>query len=293
MSITVLERALSRPLNVDPKALSASREYWAKSTDLEEDAGAINDAVAIVASDTYLGMVKKRIKSQPQGGGFWYVTVDYGALEGAELDGQGGPENPTLPVETTLNDQLGGEFSFSTAGGTQHITQSRGTLAQYIRDGGPPAPDTKKAIGVSKDRIEGCDIYVPHLEFTITRRLDYITKRYVRQLKACTGRVNLVEWNTYQPFEVLFLGCEGKYDGDNNNDASWLITYKFAAGDNETNIVLADDLMVAEKRAWDYLWVGYAEAADPGGGGTTVQRPYFANVEEVYKSADFRELLGF
>lgn len=306
MAITVLERALSRPLVVDPKAMSASRDYWALSTNLEEDAGDINDAVALTAPDTYLGLVKKSIKSDPQGGGLWYVSVAYGQLEGGELDGQGGPDNPVPPTEIQLSDRLDNEFSFSTAGGTQHIVSSLETKS-YKRNGlAMPAPKFGGAIGVSKDGVTGCDIVVPKFEFTITKRVAFMTMAYVQDLIFCTGRTNLFAWNTFAEREVLFLGADGKYDGDGRSDESWLVTYKFAAGKNEEGIVIvppfADDgaggqvaqpsLTVAAKAAWDYLWVGFLETTDATAG-VNVQKPAFAYVEKVYQATNFRGVLGF
>lgn len=312
MSITVMERSNSRPLVVDPKAMSATREYWVKSDDIQADASEINDAIAVVSPNVYLGLVKKKISSDPQGAGFWYGTVDYGTIEGRELEGQQGSGNAPTPEEYQDSDKLGGEFSFTTSGGTQHINQSLRTM-EYARRGsetgasGPLPPNYKGAIGVSKSGVAGCDIIVPKFEITITRRISFIDHVYVKGLVACTGCVNVARWNTYNAGEVLFLGAEGRFDGDGRQDQSWLVTFKLAISKNEAGIVIVPNTMpivqppeiqfdnsltIQVKEGWDYLWVGFAESADADSG-LTVQAPEYAYVERVYYRADFKEYLGF
>ena len=52
---------------------------------------------------------------------------------------------------------LGPSFSFETSGGTQHITQSLGTVGAWAAPGLIP-PNFHGAIGVGKDSIDGVDI---------------------------------------------------------------------------------------------------------------------------------------
>lgn len=291
MSITVLERSNSRPLMADPKGSSATREYWARSTDVAEDALEINNAVALEAPDAYLGLIKKSIKSEPQGGGFWYAKVEYGPVEGGELEGQGGPDAPAPPPEMQPGDLLGNEFSFSTTGGTSHIVQSINTILSVSKNN-VPIPDTQRAIGTSEGKVEGCDVIAPKFEFSITKRAAFLAMRKVRDLVDATGTVNAYDWNTFKAGEVLFLGAEGKFDGDGIADFSWLITYKFAIAKNLQGIQITNGLIVAAKSGWDYLWVGFTDEADTTAN-VLIKRPVYAFVEQVYLYTNFREALGF
>jgi hypothetical protein len=61
-------------------------------------------------------------------------------------------------------------ISFDTTGGVQHITQSLETVGSYAPVG-ETAPDFHGAIGVSKDAVEGADIVVPVLNFSVIKSL--------------------------------------------------------------------------------------------------------------------------
>ena len=290
--VDVLERVGSRPLTVDPKGSSGSREYWVRSNDLADDTITINDAVALVAPDSWLGFVKKSIKSTPQGGGFWFVVVEYGLIEGQSLDGQDGVEDSDTSPPQVDSSYVGPEVSFSTGGGTQHITRSISTISSSAI---APlvAPDYSRAIGVvDGSNVTGVDIVARQFEWSLTRRIAFITPKYMRNLASCTGKVNIDEWRGFAPGELLFMGCEAKFDGDLITNFSWLVTFKFAVSNNEHNIQIADGLTVESKLGWDYLWVGFVEKFDAVAG-RLVSRPTYAYVEQVYKQANFRNTLGF
>ena len=300
MSLVVMERATSRALVVDPKAMAVSREYWVRTDDPAADVIEVNDAVAIAAPDSYLGMRKKRIKSTPQGGGFWYAVVEYGHPEGGAMEGgQGLPEsgNVPQPAEITRDQKLQDDFGFSTAGGTQHIVQSLVTLERKaVRPRQPP--DTRRAIGVSKNGIAGCDVIVPKLEISITKRIAFVTMGYIDQLVECTGTINDSDWNTIRAYEALFLGAEGRYDGNSKDDHNWIVTFKFLISRNQYKIDLGGDettnkLQIDFKAGHDHLWVGYQESVVEVGAAITLQTPWFANVEQVYHQRNFKNMLGF
>lgn len=300
MSLIVMERATSRALVVDPKAMAVSREYWVRTDDPAADVLEVNDAVAIESPNFYLGMRKKRIKSNPQGGGFWHAVVEYGQPEGGSMEGgQGLPEsgNVPQPEQIQLNQKLQDDFSFSTAGGTQHIVQSIATREQKAILG-RNVPNTRHAIGVSKNGIAGCDVIVPKFELSITKRIAFVTMAYIDSLVDCTGCVNSADWNTIKAYEALFLGAEGRYDGNNKDDHNWLVTYKFLIARNQFNIDLGGDettnkLKIDFKAGHDYLWVGYQESIVDVSAPITIQTPWFANVEQVYHHRYFQEKLGF
>src|SRR5882672_10453471 len=115
------------------------------------------------------GLPRELIKTDPQGGGFWLATIEYGTPDA----GQSSSSPPSADTP------LGGEFSFDTAGGTLHITQSLETIDAV----GVNIPETKRAIGVSKDHVDGCDVTAPKLEFSISWYRPTLTLRYIKQLK--------------------------------------------------------------------------------------------------------------
>src|SRR6185312_3307332 len=71
-------------------------------------------------------------------------------------------ESPTRTRQT--NDA---NFSFTTGGGTQHITCALEHVADYDSDG-DDGPNHGGSIGVTADSIEGVDIHVPTFDFKLT-----------------------------------------------------------------------------------------------------------------------------
>lgn len=296
MSITVQERPTSRELTNDTtrQNMAVVREYWALSTNLQEDVLDINDAVALASPDVYLGFIKHRIQSTPLGGGLWHVTVNYKTLDGREFEAT----NPGGTYQ--LDDPLGMELSFSTSGATQHITKSLQTLGSYAAAGNV-APETNQAIGVSKSGVQGCDVVVNKFELTITRKVRILTMRYIHKLVDCTGCINFDPWNTFAPFELLFLGCEGTPQETTGAIKTWLLTYKFQVGKHQKNLkiggpstinIIGGANGIPLKFAHDYLWVGYKDSVDLVAG-VALQVPYFAKIEVVYDNRVFAQWLEF
>lgn len=293
MSITVKELPTSRDLTVDPKGSSVTLDYWAQSTNMEEDASDINDAAANASPDFYKNLVKKRIKSKPLGGGFWHVAVEYGRPEGADFPERGAGSHFDLDTPLGggglgLGPGLGFGLGFNTTGATQHITQSFETM-EKVGDGA----DTKRAIGVSKDGVAGCDVPVSKFELIITRELKRLSMRYIHKMRKCIGHTNSDLWNTFEPHEALFLGCDAPVaQGGVGEILQWTLTYHFLIGDHEKDIHIGDLSPIKLKRAHDYLWVGYRADVEPTAG-VVLQVPKHAYVERVTKSKSFAIELEF
>lgn len=58
---------------------------------------------------------------------------------------------------------------------------------------------------------------------------------YVRSLARCTGKTNSAKWYGFDVGEVLFLGASGS----SKPGERFSITYKFACGENLTNVVVS------------------------------------------------------
>lgn len=145
------------------------------------------------------------------------------------------------------------------------------------------APDHKRAIGVTKDRIEGCDVYAPTMSWSRTVPVLAIDLAYVNRIYRCVGRTNNAAFYGFARGEVLYLGCSGKV----NNGRRWDVTHQFMSNPNLTNIDVTDDIIVPSKRGWDYLWVGYEPEVS---GNFLLQVPKAAYVEQVYREADFGQI---
>ena len=240
-------------------------------------------AYVVVNTDEYWdGFIRNNIEFEPQGGLIWHVTVTYG------ITGQGGGESPVgseVPTEVSVpadDESLGAGWQFDTGGGTVHITQSITTISGTRRGGGV-ATDFKNAIGVTKDSVEGCDIFTPGYEWSRTVARPVCTPAYIKTLAELTGTVNNDAWYHYDQGEVLFLGASGQ----RNDDGKWSITYKFSVRFNQGNIEVCDNLTVPSKLGHEYLWVLYAEEVQAG---QVAPLPEAAYVEQVYEFKDFAAL---
>ncbi len=177
-------------------------------------------------------------------------------------------------------------FSFDTGGGTQHITNSLGTVARYA-PAGAVAPDCKGALGVTADSVEGVDITVPVYQFVETHYLpdSVVTPAYKATLFALTGKVNSAAFKGFAAGECLFLGAAGTQRGQGD----WELTYRFAAYPNVTNLTIGDITGIA-KKGWEYLWVRYTDSEDVSAK-ALVKRPTAVYIEKVYEYGNL-SLLG-
>jgi len=181
-------------------------------------------------------------------------------------------------------DTADSSFSFDTGGGTQHITQSLGTVGSYVASG--QAPNFYGAIGVTHDSVEGVDITVPIYNFSETHYFapGLITGGYKATLFSLTGKVNGGAFRGFATGEVLFLGASGSQRGTDN----WEINYRFAASPNVTNLQIGP-IDGVNKKGWEYLWVRYADSEDTSAK-CLVKKPVAAYVEQVYPYGNFASL---
>ena len=185
-------------------------------------------------------------------------------------------------------------FEFNTSGGTQHITQSKGTT-KYAPSGST-APDFHGAIGVADKTIQGVDIPAPSFDFTVTRYIPSanMTEAYLGTLYALTGTINNGAWSVttddgvtigLAEGEGLFKGAAGSYRSDQSD---WEVRFTFAASPNATGLIVGDITGIT-KRGWDYLWVRYEHAEDTDAK-ALVRKPIAAYVEVVFDETDFSQL---
>ncbi len=174
-----------------------------------------------------------------------------------------------------------------------------GTTAASVRDdalpnlgGSPPveapvppkAPDYKQAIGVDRERVQGCDITIPIFKFTFQYypATALVTADYIVTLCNLAGKVNAAVWKGFQPGEVLFLGPSGQPRGLDD----WEITMHFIASPNVHDLKVGDiENIVKEGHA--YLWVKFEDAVSQN---ALTKVPSAVYVERVYDEDDFTRL---
>lgn len=207
----------------------------------------------------------------------WQVTISY-AKDGAE-DG-------TSPLKRAR--------SFDTTGGTQHITQacsvgSGGTL-DFEKRYPSSATNMSGAIGVDANGVNGVDIVMPQLQWQEQYDVPnaYVTAAYVRGVAGITGTTNNASFRGFEAGEVLFLGCSGSQEWDDEKGKGpWSLSYRFVASKNVTDQTIGS-ITGIEKKGHEYLWVRYEDAVS---GSSLLKQPKAVYVSKVYKDSDF-SLLG-
>ena len=283
MSVLTWEKAKSirgRIVNISTGS-SGDRSFMVRGTDDPEIAHA---AIASVAANSFsfgggFPLIRQEIALDDLGNNTWEGKVRYG------LEGDSKSQEP--PTAGTWH------FDFDTTGGTHKITvahqQTKGQLS-----GSNLAPDLKGLIGWDGTKVEGTEIFVPKLEFSITAyyNADDVTMDFIRIYAQNTGKTNGVTWLGYSDAEVLFLGASGKGDiplSYGQRIAPVAVTFKYAASETRRNFNVGD-MTVPLKRGWDYLSVKYEKAEQSG---VTFPTPVHWYVNEVYEGIDFGDLFFF
>lgn len=289
----IWERHQSRNFDLGNKLVSLDREWV--TTETPDEASALT--LTLLANPLFFdGLVRATAKADYQGNGCYFVTVGYRNIDpqqalsdSAQPGGGGSQQSATAPADT---EDLTAGYTFDLTGQVQHITQSRGTYYGAVLEPGGGIDetdelacqllgytlDTGRAIGLSSDRVEGCDIYVPREEWTREVVRSSVTSAYKRTLHNLAGKTNAEPFYNYPAHAVLYLGATGHY-----GQGRWNITHKFAAAEHQTDLKIGP-FTVPLKRAWDYLWVQY-KAADAGG--LITQVPSAVYVERVYPDGNF------
>ncbi|MCY2977260.1 MAG: hypothetical protein NTU79_01165 [Planctomycetota bacterium] len=256
MPITIDETYRSRE-GTEGDQPSAELRFVIQGTD---DDSIVRSLLLAYSPRDYLGLRRTGVTFEPLGGEIWEGTAQYSKQEA--------------------------QFTFDTGGGTQHISQSRGTVGIYAAPG-EIAPNFGGAIGVNDDQVGGTDITVPVYNFTETHYIDdlLVTEAYKLKLFNLTGKVNDGLFKGFAKGELLFLGASGSKRGKDD----WEITFRFAASPNVAGLSLGAINGIA-KEGWHYLWVRFTDDEDQGSH-TLIKKPISAYVEQVYPYGDF-SLLG-
>ena len=197
----------------------------------------------------------------------WQLTINYS---------KDGAEDGTDPLKRAR--------SFDTTGGTQHMTQA---FAESRF--GTSAPDQRKAIGVDSNGVNGVDVVVPQLQWQESYDVPnaYVTDSYIRGVSGVTGTTNNATFRGFEAGEVLFVGCSGSQEWDDQKGRGpWSLSFRFVASKNVTGETIGDISGVA-KKGHEYLWVRYEDAVDSS---VLMKKPKAVYVNKVYRESAFSAL---
>lgn len=296
MAVTILEDVKSRNFSINAKGGTMPTRWVCIGSDDEIE---VYNAIRFnTPSYTTGGLIRTNIGAADfRGSGLCYVEVMYGSGEGSPNNNVpvGDPLGPAddaapSPSPGSPDDPMTANCSFTTSGGTAHITQSLQTRSRTRATslGGGNAIDNKRAIGLKRDGVEGCEKIIPKMEWTVQRDYFAVTYRQMRNWMTLTGKVNAGVWFGFKIGEVIFLGAEGQGAGVGR----WTVTFKFAFNEDQPdgddrNIIVAGDLQVPSKRGWEYVWTAYKDVIT---GAEIYPLPIAAYVERIYEFANFADI---
>jgi hypothetical protein len=198
----------------------------------------------------------------------WQVTINY------EKAG----------AEPSTNEPLKRSRSFDTTGGTQHMTQA---FAESRFGSG--APDQMKAIGVDTNGVNGVDVVVPQLQWQEQYDVPnhYVTSDWIRGVAGVTGTTNNANFRGFEAGEVLFVGCSGSQEWDDQKGKGpWSLSFRFVASKNVTDETIGD-ISGVNKKGHEYLWVRYEDAVSSN---VLLKKPKAVYVNKVYRESNFSTL---
>lgn len=294
MAVTVEEDITSRSFEVTARGATLTAKYCCFGS--QDEVEVYNAVRAESPTYTTTGLTRTKIgRAEFRGGRLAYVAVEYGTGEGTPnnggIPGDGGvpagviPDDNVPPASASTDANMSPNQSFSTIGGTAHITQARADVSRTrASDFTGTAPDPQKAIGLRKDGVEGCDVVTGKMKYTFTLDRRSVSLADMRNWMSLTGKINDSLWKGFKAGEMLFEGCEGQ----GSAFGQWTVTFHFLfsedwpAGDPRCTIRTL--LEIPAKKGWDYLWIAYQETIT---GDQLYPLPRDAYVQRVYDEANF------
>ncbi len=160
--------------------------------------------------------------------------------------------------------------------------------------GGNSVPDFNGAIGVNGDTVEGCEIEVAKLEFSITKKwaIGTLSGAYLQLLGEWTDRCRVnnnaftIVWQsqtlTFIKGTLRFRCATVKWNNSNELEISYHFAYSRSIR-KQDNFKIGQSAVIT-KAGWEYLWTRYRSAVS---GGITVAEPQSTYIEQVYPEDDF------
>jgi len=242
------------------------------------------------APEYFQGHRRKTLSCRPLGSQWWEIEAAY-TNQAIQADG-GDDKQPDN--NSGGGDPVAHTVAFDTTGATEHITAALnlsgaaafGNMGEEVY-----ASSTDEriyhqgAINVSGGTVNGVDITVPQFQFTETWVMPaaWILDSYVANLYRLTGTINQSQFRIFTQGECLFLGarCEMQRGATLAS-----LTYQFSARPTRRNF-LVGDILVGQKRGWDYMWIRYGSTVTNG---YSIQTPLSVHVNQIYELGEFSRL---
>ncbi len=208
-------------------------KWYVTGTSLYNEA---RSAIYAAVSDTFDALFLKKIRLIQTGLEVWEAKLAYSDLITSSI-----------------------RFSFDTTGNTARVTHGYSeTRYGPAGLGDPNVPPMDGALNVIDGKVEGTEITIPGLKFSVTRSLPkwFLNDSYVEVLENLTGSTNLNPYLGRPAQALLFLGATGGQQGQGNPE----VTYHFVAGQYRTLAVGAITGIV--KRPHQFMWPDWANDED-------------------------------
>ena len=287
MALTWIEDGESRQATIARKGRKAASNYqksykvFGTTDDVVLHAEINTKVTAELAYWQYPGVTGMQLRAEQYsvsylGDDAWQVTISYS---------KDGAEDGTDPLKRSR--------SFDTTGGTQHITQAysvgSGSSLDFEYRFPSSATNMSGAIGVDDNGVNGVDVVTPQLQWQESYDVPnaYVTNSWIRSVAGVTGTTNNASFRGFEAGEVLFMGCSGSQEWDDQKGRGpWSLSFRFVASKNVTNQTIGSITGIS-KRGHDYLWVLYEGSVL---GSALLKRPKAVYVSKVYKDSDFSGL---
>ena len=140
------------------------------------------------------------------------------------------------------------------------------------------------------DSVAGVDIFVPKMEWSLSRQRAVVDFPYLRTLRNLVGKTNNATFYGFEAGTLIYMGCEPASSVGTLDDGSkflfWNLAHSFSQEENRLNLSVGP-VTIPQKKGWEYVWAKYAPAIDST---QLVQKPIGVYVERMYDEADY-ELL--
>lgn len=197
--------------------------------------------------------------------------------------------NITVPYARRVREIGSYTIRSSTIGGTVRI--KAGIHVATYPSG---KPTNYGLIGVKGDDVEGVEIVIPATKVTVavTRPGNFLTDAKVREISRLVGSVDNSGIAGYEPYEMLFIGCDFGQSGDVSTAGSETtedIGYEFAMSENLSDFAIGNITGIS-KKGWDVASVYWVPAEESGKASQTID---YVNIVRVYRERNLKALLGF
>lgn len=259
-------------------ANSGRKQYWIDdAADIEEARDAVlatAEATWDIGGGTTLVLLPESCEAF-EIGEEWFGVAHYGTEDDQQSTGGG---------ETS--------FSFDTTGATEHIVASKATVGAFAAAGeAANVADNGNLIGVGDgENVEGVDIPVPKLGFTVTKSfpISQATGAYIKTLATVGVNADAATITTDdgvtiegEAGELLYFGAVG---GAKNGKLE--VQFLLGFSPNIANRTIGDIAGITAK-GWEYIWARRRHVVVNN---RLTVKPIAAYVEQVFDPIDFAAL---